>query len=75
MTWKQIKIPEDPDWVEWHKEISAKDITPCTIKVWQRSDGGFYASFTYDGTRATRELKAANIEDAKREAEKWWTGQ
>jgi hypothetical protein len=30
--WKQIKQPEDPDWVEWHKEVMAL-AQPKKVKI------------------------------------------
>ena len=73
MTWKQIKQPEDPDWVEWHKEIL---IEVTLLKVWQRGDGFFQASITYPSTlRSVRVLDATTIEAAKLEAEKWARGE
>ena len=72
MTWKQIKQPEDPDWVEWHSIV---DVKVTILKVWQRMDGLFQASIDSGGLRGTKVLEATTIESAKIEAEHWARGE
>ena len=77
MTWKQIKQPEDPDWVEWIDEIIHDKVCIGEICVWQNMDGYFNASVTwfYNGWRVVKSLEATTIESAKTEAEQWARGE
>ena len=81
MTWKQIKQPEDPDWVEWHKEIAIPTRGLNILKLWHRMgcarmNGYFSASITdLSGHRCIKILQATTIESAKTEAEQWARGE
>jgi len=76
MTWKQIKQPEDPEWVEWHKEIKTLFDDLNILRIWHRTDGYFIASITdLSGDRAMKALEATTIESAKIEAEQWARGE
>jgi len=79
MTWKQIKQPEDPDWVEWHKEITIFkwDVErKFMLKVWQNMDGYFsVAMVDKNNYRMVKALGSTTIESAKSEAEKWARGE
>ena len=73
MTWKQKLQPQDPDWVEFHKEV----ISPTKggrgmLKIWL-VDSYWGVSFTLPkGTRCRGILmNATNREEAKAEALEW----
>lgn len=71
MTWKQIIIPEDPEWVEYHKEMMTQEYGRIMLKVWNTSlDYTHYMMSIVkpSGEHAIQSLEATNIEDAKREA-------
>jgi len=74
--WKQIKQPEDPNWVEWHKEVMSPNLGEAMLKVWQNMDGYFSASMvSHDYYRAVKALNSTTIESAKIEAEHWARGE
>ena len=69
--WKQVKT-EDPEWVEWKKELMTKLYGRTTLRVWLSDDRCYRASMMsrFLG-RGVRRLNAANIDDAKIEALCW----
>ena len=76
MNWKQIKQPEDPDWVEWHKEVMSPEWGRVMLKVWQNMEGYFNVSMTFPyKKRFVKALDSTTIEAAKLEAEKWARGE
>lgn len=69
--WTQIKQSEEPDWIESHKEMMTHQ-GRIMLKVWQRSDGYFFASATKpNGDRSITGLDAPILEHAQKEAERW----
>lgn len=72
--WKQISQADDPDWIEWHKEIMSPKFSRVRLKVWKNPLGYFTASMTkINGYRSIQSLRALEVEAAKLEAEEWAT--
>ena len=69
MGWKQIQIPEEPDFLEFHRGVMSAIYGAGTLKVWNAS-GYWTASFTEkDGARHRfGDLKAKNPLEAQTHA-------
>ena len=70
MTWKQIKHPDDPNWVEWYKETTNPSWGRVILRVWQ--DEAIRGSITSDEfDHVAVVFDVSTIEEAKKRAEQW----
>lgn len=70
--WKQVHQPEDPSWLEWHREVMSRRIGRSILKVWLSLSGDWRASLARpNGDSASTTLDDETEGDAKASALRW----